>query len=176
MRPKCRTWCSPSLAPSLALRSCQVLTWPTFHWPSLLTTNSLFLKSAEPPPCCHSPPCRIKWLECKNECELRVSVHPTHFTPLEPSPLSTIFKEPPSILPTLRLLRQSPSPPSSLQPAVTVRHVSIACIQGGLSTLEEMCLSFLFYYPRPADGSILSHCLSTPGSSSFTDFFLFLER
>ncbi len=33
--------------------------------------------------------------------------------------------------------------------------------QGGESTIEEMCLSFPVFYPRPADGSALISCSST---------------
>lgn len=38
----------------------------------------------------------------------------------------------------------------------------ILCLQGGLSTSNEMCLAFLYYYPAMN----LSDCLSIPDSDA----------
>ena len=52
----------------------------------------------------------------------------------------------------------------------------IPALQGGESTLEEMCLTFLTYYPRPAGSNILTQCLSFPQQSTYlADFISFLQ-
>ncbi len=55
-------------------------------------------------------------------------------------------------------------------------------LQGGESTLEEMCLAFPVFYPRLEDGSTLISCVSLPDvdpsspTNSFTDFVTYLSR
>ena len=51
-----------------------------------------------------------------------------------------------------------------------------ACIQGGESTNEEMCLSFPVFYPRQPDGSSLVNCGSLPSQTSFNQFVEYLYR
>ncbi len=49
-------------------------------------------------------------------------------------------------------------------------------MQGGQSTAEEMCLSFLNYYPRPTGGDILDSCISTVNpQTAFNNFYLYLK-
>ncbi len=49
-------------------------------------------------------------------------------------------------------------------------------MQGGESTAEEMCLSFLNYYPRPTGGDILDACISTVNpQTAFNNFYLYLK-
>jgi hypothetical protein len=50
--------------------------------------------------------------------------------------------------------------------------VYIDVLQGGLSTTEEMCLSFIIFYPAPADGSALFRCVSLPAQSALQNFVL----
>ena len=44
-----------------------------------------------------------------------------------------------------------------------------AHLQGGESTREEMCLSFIYYYPEP-EGP-LTYCLSYPRTNQYVDWF-----
>ena len=47
-------------------------------------------------------------------------------------------------------------------------------MQGGESTLEEMCLAFPVFYPRTSD--VLTACTSRPFlQTSFSDFLSYLD-
>ena len=39
-----------------------------------------------------------------------------------------------------------------------------------------MCLSYAYYYPRPASGNYLESCQSVPSERSFDDFYFTLRR
>ena len=43
-------------------------------------------------------------------------------------------------------------------------------VQGGLSTREEMCLSFPVYYPQFPDEQNLDFCMSYPTSEAYDSF------
>lgn len=47
-------------------------------------------------------------------------------------------------------------------------------MQGGESTAEEMCLSFLTFYPLPAS-DILDVCFSSVTQAAFIDFSIYLK-